>query len=965
MTLKFETKSPDNETVFLDHYDWLLDWARQHTQGALQEAEDMVQDLYVRFVQMKRIPSFKDEDHVRAYLYTSLKNLFISRKLRSGRDAVAGLLAVDFDSIEFAMSSVDRSQLLHVRSDLAGICEYACNRRRTSRAGSVLILRYFLGYLSTEVTALLMTKRSNVDTLVETARLEAKAYLDRPGVLRFLSRNDRKPLVFPRYLPDEPEALFAELQRRIFLEAEGECLQPQQLRDRYIQPGTATFTTQEIAHLASCRQCLSIATRSLGIPDLALRSFGEGEQPEDSEPPSVAMSQDGLKKLRRKLRQTYEHRPKKLQLVVDGEVRGVQTITSPSSDFQIALPRLSEPAFVEVLSEQGLGLLYFDLKQEDVDVPSGRVASVELSDDRRLSVSMTLVGGAPVVDVSYYDPLVEQNVEQTQLASSPLQSQDTLPPSEFQAMPSLRPKIWIAGTFSALKRWRPWFIGVLTGLGTISAIFQVHFRQSPTAARLESAPVVLAGSVERDDHQIPIHGAVRQAFSLEVQSIGSPVISSTVVESLRSADHPLQTLRLRSRSGRLLASHRVDAEGKIHDSTNDGPRDSPVLSRETAGLWQHIPDAADFLRLAGGDRPLVLRQDSDGYEVSFSRSSAQSGNSIVEAHLVLATGTLHPVAETLRFQDGQGAKEYRFREVHFEILPPQRVMASDFDADLYAGTRDSSRRTIYRASLTLQALELLAKQSRDVQTQVDIERQDDGHINVAGVLSTATEANTLRTLFRSLAGEDDLRLSLHSSDESSGMPSTSTSDFPHPMMITAERVPLDSLLRRTLSTRPDDEPENLDDRVRATSRDIIERGSQIHRAAWTTNQIAAKDFRSGEVEAMTISERKRWLALLARPLQVCEVNLGSISGAIFPGAEPAPANLNDAITSTKDLTLATVVFLEDAERLDRLIIDGFAVSSNVPSVPATPADLLKQMSEVWREERRLTSTVRRLQQAAQ
>jgi hypothetical protein len=28
------------------------------------------------------------------------------------------------------------SQLLHVRSDLAGICEYACIRRKTNRAAS-------------------------------------------------------------------------------------------------------------------------------------------------------------------------------------------------------------------------------------------------------------------------------------------------------------------------------------------------------------------------------------------------------------------------------------------------------------------------------------------------------------------------------------------------------------------------------------------------------------------------------------------------------------------------------------------------------------------------------------------------------------------------------------------------------------------------------------------------------------
>jgi DNA-directed RNA polymerase specialized sigma24 family protein len=179
--LKFEKKSRDHETIFLNHYDWLLDCARQHTQGASEEAEDLVQDLYVRFVQMKSGPAFTDDDQIRAYLYTSLKNLFISEKLRSGRDAVSGLLAVDFDSVEFAMSAVDRSQLLNVRSDLAGICEYACIRRKTNRAASALIFRFFLGYLSTEVMVLLRAKRSNLDTLIETARLEANLAVKSQG----------------------------------------------------------------------------------------------------------------------------------------------------------------------------------------------------------------------------------------------------------------------------------------------------------------------------------------------------------------------------------------------------------------------------------------------------------------------------------------------------------------------------------------------------------------------------------------------------------------------------------------------------------------------------------------------------------------------------------------------------------------------------------------------------------------
>jgi DNA-directed RNA polymerase specialized sigma24 family protein len=544
--LKFEKKSGDHETIFLNHYDWLVNWARQHTHGASEEAEDMVQDLYVRFVQMKSDPAFTDDDQIRAYLYTSLKNLFISRKLRSGRDVVSGLLAVDFDSVEFAVSAVDRSQLLHVRSDLAGICEYACIRRRSNRAASALILRFFLGYLASEVMSLLKAKRSNIDTLIETAWLEAKAYLSRPGVLRFLSRNDRKTVSFPRYLPEQPDALFAELQRRIFSETEGACLPPEELGDRYIQSNARSFSTQEVAHLTSCRICLNRASRLLGLPDLTLRFFTEGDPPGGAKPPSQKAEDEGLKKLRRRLRETYEHRPKKLQIAVDGEVRGVQTITSPSSNFQIALAPLSQPGFVEVLSEQGVGLLYFDLQQEAFDMPGPRGAWVDLSDGRQLSVTLTLVGGAPVIDVSYYDPLLESRAEGPPSAHAPLSDSfdsGAPVPGPSGEGPSMKHDGWRSRLLATLKRRHSWKTGLVVSFGIIILLGFVYTRRTPLGQKQQPAVgAILIQSVNRTNSTVPSHGAIRAVFSLEVHSGQGSSITAAQVESLRSADRPLQAL---------------------------------------------------------------------------------------------------------------------------------------------------------------------------------------------------------------------------------------------------------------------------------------------------------------------------------------------------------------------------------------------------------------------------------------
>jgi hypothetical protein len=57
---------------------------------------------------MKSGPAFTMTTKIAPTYIPHPRTLFISKKLRSGRDAVSGLLAIDFDSVEFAISAVDR-----------------------------------------------------------------------------------------------------------------------------------------------------------------------------------------------------------------------------------------------------------------------------------------------------------------------------------------------------------------------------------------------------------------------------------------------------------------------------------------------------------------------------------------------------------------------------------------------------------------------------------------------------------------------------------------------------------------------------------------------------------------------------------------------------------------------------------------------------------------------------------------
>jgi DNA-directed RNA polymerase specialized sigma24 family protein len=970
--LKFEKKSSDHEAIFLNYYDWLLSWARQHTQGASEESEDLVQDLYVRFVQMKSGPVFTDDDQVRAYLYTSLKNLFISRKLRSGRDAVSGLLAVDFDSVEFAVSSVDRSQLLHVRSDLAGICEYACIRRRTNRAASALILRFFLSYLASEVMALLKAKRSNIDTLIETARLEAKAYLSRPGVLRFLGRNERKAVSFPRYLPEQPDALFAELQRRIFSETEGTCLPPEELGNRYLQPNTPSFSTQEIAHLTSCRICLNRASRLLGLPDLTLRFFTEGDPPEGANPASRKPGDEGLKKLRRRLRETYEHRPKKLQIAVDGEVRGVQTITAPSSNFQISLAPLSQRGFVEVLSEQGIGLLYFDSHQEEVDVPGPRVAAVDLSDGRQLSVTLTMVGGAPVLDVSYYDPLLEVDLEGWPSATAPLSdplATGPYPVRQSEPEPTRKDDRWLSRLFSYLRARPPLLLAIVIGLCVVMTLGIVYIRTKGEIIPRKTAATILAQSEGRTASGIPPHGAVRKTFSLEVRSGPGTMSGIGEVVLLRSSERPIQALCLRAAGGDLIAGHWTDAGGTGRDRSRkekSTPGDEARAITMQDGIWKHPPDAADFERLAGDNQALELRELSDSYEVSFRRPATSNEASIIEGHLIVATATMHPIAETLFVRSDNATREYRFKQVGYDLLRPDQVRPSDFVPDFSVHSLHRNVISNGEAHLTLEALRILSDQPQEIQAAVDLERLQDGGVAVKGVLSSEREAKSLTQSLRALHGGASLSIDLHSTDEPRPPHRLSRVELIPPVSIATDRVPFDGMLRAALDANSDLTGAEREEMVKQAAREILVRGARIDRSAWIVSQIGARDFRSNELSAMSPQDRQLWLALLERPLTICETELNAIEAALSPASVPIPHTEHplEPAGTVHELAVTSNSFRQNADRLDQFLMAGFALTPEVSSSPASPVELLDRLAQVQREESKLELTVRRLQRAA-
>jgi DNA-directed RNA polymerase specialized sigma24 family protein len=980
-SIRKTAKSRDHEKIFLDHYDWLLARARTLTRGSKDEAKELLQDLYVRFVQAKSGPDVNDENRLRGYLYKTLKNLSISQGLRNGRNPLSNLKLVDYDSAEIAVVAVDRSQLLYVRSDLAGICEYACIRRRTARAASVLILRFFFGYHSSEIVQILQSTPVAVDRLIQIARQEARAFLTRPGTLHFMGQDVARTSSYSQYLPDEPGALFAELRRRIFSEVQGDCAPEGEMESRYGTPPGPQVTTPGLAHLVSCRTCLEKANSLLHLPSLVERfSSNFSDHTDDSSPPSPGSGRHTLPKLRKKLRETFEHRPIKLQVAVNGEIRGAQQVTSSLSNFQIKLKPFSRPEFIEILSEQGLCLLYLDLGAADITDPSSQRAEVELSNGRSLIVDITPSGASQVVNVSYYDPLLEDASEtrslDRELSPHPLH-EDLLTPASTKKRFSVRIKEKLFGWLSHFEWTWPLSLGLATAL-IVVLIGWVLFNDSRKATTLPSASALLTESRRAEQSAIPPQGAVRQTFAFEVWSGQGNLLDSGKVESLRSRAPKRSASRLFNPTGKLLAGRWSDGTGKITTYSREQGLQHPSSDQQPRShcdeAWSNIPDAANFETIIGDPQKLSVQRNGENYELEYAGTGAPHDSPVISANLVLAATTMRPVAETLRLRDRRETREYRFKELKYEVVPANQVRNSDFDPDpelssLRSGL-PSTRPDAGDAHLALEALQLLSNLGPEVERIVDMERLPDGSVRLSGVFSTSEQKAAVLRIFQTMPSGGHLKLALHSNEEGFGPIEAKSRLIPFESVPSIEvenqRIPFDPELRSFLSSQGLSDP-LLEEQIHQVASDIVAHCAQLHREAWSIQQISANDFTSTELGSMLPEDKMLWLTLLDKHIRAFDQDLSAIDRDIAflhpneqtrsPANSPSPSSLRN----TNELGSVANLLSRDSERLDRLLTAGLTLSSSSLPTNHNAAEIAELLADLRIQESMLHVTVGRLQ----
>ena len=175
------------------------------------------------FISPSRKPDFRGVANLDGYLYTCLRNVYLSTLARASREALHLVSVEDYDSFAFAISANSTGESLQRQNDLRRVCSYAVWRKEASKSASYFILHFFHGYGRREIAELAQLPIAAIYNKLKTARGEVRSYLEEPGKLRIVNRDTPpKPTLSWSLLSSQD--LFRELRQTILDARNTDCL---------------------------------------------------------------------------------------------------------------------------------------------------------------------------------------------------------------------------------------------------------------------------------------------------------------------------------------------------------------------------------------------------------------------------------------------------------------------------------------------------------------------------------------------------------------------------------------------------------------------------------------------------------------------------------------------------------------------------------------------------------------------
>src|SRR5689334_18163094 len=645
-----------HEAAFIEHYDWLRRWALQMTNRDRERAEDLVQEVFAQFATAHT--DLSAVQNIPAYLYTTLRNIHVSQVRLASRSHHQTQSIVDYSGAEAALEATDPYTIFHTQDQLRRVCQYACLRKQSSRAGSVLILRYFHGYHLSEIAQVLRGTFQAVRQQLTFARNEARLFLENPQALKIIQHSPISNSVATNGVC-AADRLLLELRNAIFDSCQGECVSSETLSRLYVQGLINTADNFTIAHIVSCPFCLDQVNARLGLPLLAERhpadtlgpnnDWRDGTRgPRDSGGSGSAVpsrrrgktddekiSGPLLLQCRRRATELFEHYPRELCVSVNGHVLGSQAVSSPVSRLRLDVTIAEELNFVEVLSEERARLVVMTIEAPPYGEPV-QYRRLRLSENRVLEVSFHYGHPWPMVEVVYDEPdfvaesQVSESVRATPAAVVPLTplTQTMFPKTESGYGPRFS---GLSGALNFLRSFwlRPAFITALVSLVLIGILvtFRLEDNPSVTAANLlerasaqEAAPI--AKSV-----------ALHRVIELEQRRVSDgAVIGKSRIDLWRAEGRGLSVRRVYDQKGELTTGvwdEEKPANGKplrriyrrgSGQRIETGAQD-PVQALRASELWRLDPSAIVFSALVSRPEAAHVTETADAYVVAYDAES--------------------------------------------------------------------------------------------------------------------------------------------------------------------------------------------------------------------------------------------------------------------------------------------------------------------------------------------------------
>ena len=888
------------EELFLGRYRQLRAWALQLTENNQQQAEDLVHDTYIQFTLAR--PDLNTVRNVNGYLYRMMRNLNVSRLRRSQRKQNRVLSIVDYDSAELGLRTADPREQITLQDALRQICQYACMRKETSKAGSVLILRFLHGYYPREIAQVTLSTREAVEERLRIARNEARQYLHDPKSLRFMSEAQIESMQFPRMgFAQTTDQLLNQLRQTIFDSRQGDCLPYKQLRKLY-ETDDSAIDSLFLAHLVSCPNCLDQVNDALGLPLLNERfatdtlakdsrfkggDGGDSDGGNNSSTPGGA-SESERRECRRRARMVSEHRPAELCISINGYSMAAQKVRSDLNEQTLNINIAEKIEFVEIFSEQDVRLLFLAIDDPDEGRVNKQTASAQLSYGRSLEATLSFNDTWQTVQVVYSDPLIHGETLPDPLAEE-TNTQRNIAATDSRVHPQEPPlsitwkRFWKRFVNSAF--WlRPGAVTAVVALILITAIIVSRLQVTTVSAAELLRRSVAVDDAAAGDPQVVLHRTIH----LEERGLNraDPMIRKRI-EIWQSKLQGIKLRRVYDDQNNLLAGEWTNSNGTstiYQRGVGPQARTSPEVAGkailQTGELWRLDALAGQFNHLVGGPDALTVDETSNTFVIRYKGASTD----LLSATLILNKSDLHAIQQTLTVLRNGEAHVYTFIEAGFERKPSESVapevlqpdaellgssaLSKDknrvsMDGSQKAAASDQSSEAVASAELEIEVTYLLNEIKANLGEQVSLTRTPAGSLRVEALVESESRKAQILSALAPVIDNPAIRVEVSNVTEAAkrqqGSPRPTDATV-REVEVANSRAPADSQLRSYFASRlgeseaVDEESKRFANRAMNHSRNALLQAAALKRLVTR--------FSSEEIRELTPEARNKWLAMI-------------------------------------------------------------------------------------------------------